>query len=366
MTELITATSPAQLLAVVPALVGLEPTDSLVVVGFRGRRTFAAYRYPLPRPSRTGERDALVAAAVGTACRIPDLDAVALVCYSPRRFGGRAMPDRATAQAAAVAFERAGFRVLDSFVVVADGWGAIDDPDLPAGGRPRAELESGARTPNSDADMRVPARDPQAAARLAGRLRTIERDPERVRDVDPVGVLEELLRGADPRASAADAAALVALLGIPSIRDALLLQCAFGGAAAEESLAADERFRREAAARGLSFDELTAEHLDAGVPSAQTALLLGRSTAPPESERVRLAMRVVGTLVADAPRRYRPPLLTMLGWLAWALGRGSAAGAHLDRALSIDPHAGLARLLQTWIGSGAMPEWVFGTLPRAE
>jgi len=57
----------------------------------------------------------------------------------------------------------------------------------------------------------------------------------------------------------------------------------------------------------------------------------------------------------------------MLSWLYWSLGRGSAAGSFVDRALDIDPAHSMAQLLHTIYGTGMVPEWAYagppGSLP---
>ena len=53
------------------------------------------------------------------------------------------------------------------------------------------------------------------------------------------------------------------------------------------------------------------------------------------------------------------PLLASLGWLSWALGRGSVAGEYVRRAREADPEYGFAELLDTMLGNGMLPEWAF-------
>ena len=55
----------------------------------------------------------------------------------------------------------------------------------------------------------------------------------------------------------------------------------------------------------------------------------------------------------------RPPLLCMLAWLNWALGHGTQAVLHLDEALAIAPTYSMARLLESMMCTGVMPEWAF-------
>ncbi|HWU57763.1 MAG TPA: DUF4192 family protein, partial [Microbacteriaceae bacterium] len=50
MQTIVKTTKPQDLLALVPHLVGFRPSNSLVLVAFRGKRTGGAYRVDLPAP----------------------------------------------------------------------------------------------------------------------------------------------------------------------------------------------------------------------------------------------------------------------------------------------------------------------------
>ena len=79
----------------------------------------------------------------------------------------------------------------------------------------------------------------------------------------------------------------------------------------------------------------------------------------PDPVRIHAGIALLLTLVAQLADKDRPPLLCMLAWLNWALGRGTHAGRHLDEALSIDPSYSMAQLLDTMLGNGMLPEWAF-------
>jgi hypothetical protein len=53
----------------------------------------------------------------------------------------------------------------------------------------------------------------------------------------------------------------------------------------------------------------------------------------------------------------------MLGWLNWALGRGSRARRYVNEARAIDPGYGMAELLDSIASSGMLPEWAFDVPP---
>jgi hypothetical protein len=83
----------------------------------------------------------------------------------------------------------------------------------------------------------------------------------------------------------------------------------------------------------------------------------------PDPDRVERGIEVLRLTAAHLPERHRAPLLTMLAWLHWSLGRGSVAGRLVDAALAIDPGYGLAGLLARMLGAGMLPEWAYRAEP---
>ncbi|WP_188741886.1 DUF4192 family protein [Agromyces bauzanensis] len=397
MTTIIRAEAAHDFLAIVPALTGYTPTRSLVCVAFRGTRSLGVLRYDLPRRAR--DRDAVASAAVGTVCRMAGVDAIVPIVYTEATFARRgAMPERALLELVVARAEEAGFLVRDALCVATDGWGSALDPETPAQGHPldliassHAASDPGCPVPDPAGAAglaTLPQPDPDLAARVAHLLdvcdaddridafggRRRSRELERLLEalgavVDPVELVEALL-GAEPGTSDADAMAwLVHLAGQPAFRDAMMLQFAFGRAIGELALddAVDTNVR--AAENGERVSELVArEHSERGpetVGSLLARLLLGQSTSRPAPERVERAIAVLRHALAHAPEHRRPGPLCMAGWLAWTLGRGSAAGALVDRALEIDPSHTMAGLLAAYLGTGAIPEWAFADGARA-
>ena len=138
------------------------------------------------------------------------------------------------------------------------------------------------------------------------------------------------------------AAALIWMMRIPSVRDSALLVWAFGedpwGSAAEDGpgLLVGGRMTDQAAA----------------------ALLWGEGPRP-DVDRVEAAILLLGYLGASAPRSARVPILTMLAWLHWALGRSSVAGKFVELALAIAPDYSLAEIIGGMLAAGRLPEWAF-------
>lgn len=384
MNTIIRAGSAQEFLALVPTLAGFQPARSLVCVAFEGRRTLGVLRHDLPRRAR--DRSALVSAVVASLCRMPGVDAIAPVVFTEERFADHdGVPERRLVELLCRRAAEAGFGVRDALCRAADGWGSYLDGELPAGGRPLGELD------DASARSAVPAEaiadGPSAAARLPEpderRARAIARELRRIEradagdsifralgdDVDPVELVERLL--APRSASALRRAWFLHLASRPVFRDGMMLQFGFGpivGAAAHDD-AVDLAERAEA--QGESVDVLVrrefARHDSGlGVSEFLSRLMLGRTTLQPDRARLERALDVVRDVVADAPSSHRSGPLCIAAWLCWALGRGSAAGALLDAVLAADPDYSMARLLEEYLGTGALPDWAFARPARFE
>jgi len=399
MTTIIRAAAAHDLLALVPALAGFRPERSIVCVAFRGSRSAGVLRYDLP--ARARDRAPLVSAIIGTLCRMPGVDAVVPVAYTDRTFAAaKGVPERALLGLLVRRAEQAGFAVRDALCRAADGWGSLLDPATPRGGHPLTmidESEATAALPDDrssesapSAAGRLPEREEALAARIAAELAALEdlddleRQLDRLGDLaDPVALVEALVgdalavvgaaadtSGAEERR--ADAAGHPSALGLawflhlaerPPLRDAMMLQFAFGpvvGAAAhEDALQTAERAERA----GETVDELVRREYADGTENAVSELLgrllLGESSMRPDPRRVERALDLARFAAANAPADLRVGALCIAAWLAWSLGRGSAAGALIDLALAASPGHSMASLLATFIGSGALPEWAF-------
>jgi hypothetical protein len=393
MTTIIRAEAAHDFLALLPSLAGYSPERSLLAVAFRGNRTAGVIRHDLPRRAR--DRSAVASLLVAALCRMPGVDAVVAVAYTDDTFARRrGLPERALLQTVVARAEEAGFLVRDALCVAADGWGSLRDPATPVQGHPLALIETSsaashpvcreART-GGVADLAVlPDAEPEVAEAVARTLaalvdddgRAVGFDSRRSRPVerllealgplvDPVEFVEVLLAEAPEHIDADRLAWLVHLAGRPAFRDAMMLQFAFGPVigelALDDSIDANER----AAASGVSIDELVARELAEGAPDGVdgflSRLLLGQTTARPEPRRIERSIAVLRRAIAQAPPAYRPGSLCIAAWLAWSLGRGSAAAGFLDQALAIDGTHSMARLLCTFLGSGAIPEWAFSS-----
>lgn len=62
-------------------------------------------------------------------------------------------------------------------------------------------------------------------------------------------------------------------------------------------------------------------------------------------------------LVPDLPAEQAANALAVVGWIAWARGQGSQAGAHLEEAWRLCPGHGLTSLLLRLVDSGRVSGW---------
>ena len=386
MTTIIRAEQAHDFLALVPTLAGFRPERSIVCVAFRGNRTIGVLRHDLPRRAR--DRAPLVSVIIGTLCRMPGVDAVVPVAYSDGRFAaGRGMPERALLGLLVKEAERAGFTVRDALCRAADAWGSALDRSTPPTGHPLSLIEESPVTqlaPGSgevleapDAAGALPESDRATADAIARALRTFDSDDlveaavtRLGRNADPVELVESLLARVPSHQPIHRLAWFLHLASRPAFRDAMMLQFAFGVVIGE--LAHDDAVESadRAAEHGESMDELVERELAEGrsdvVSELLSRLLLGQSMLRPDRARVEGALTLLLPLIANAPPRHRVGPLCIAAWLSWTLGRGSAAGALIDRALEIEPEHPMANLLATFIGSGALPDWAFaGALPPA-
>src|SRR4051812_5968011 len=321
------ARTAADLLALVPSLVGMAPQRSLVLVVFHGSRTMGALRLDLPAPEAVGD---LAGHAVGTVCRLDGADGVVPVVYADGLFATAIGPARALLDPLGTAARRAGLRVKDALCVAADGYGSLLDPELPVSGQPLEELpEPSGLPPLLDIDAAtaiddVPEEDRRRFVARVRRSATASGRSGRTVDgllsaADPVGALERVLDL--ERADRLPVPVLAALADLPVLRDLVLLQIGWGpvfGAAvlARTVLPADEPLGPEEAA-GLAF--------------------CGGDMPRPDPDRVERAIELLRLTAAHLPEQRRAPLLTMLAWLHWSLGRGSVAGRFVDAARAVDP-----------------------------
>ena len=327
MSGLVKAHSPADFLAAVPQLVGFEPVNSIVLVGFHGKTTRGALRLDLPTKTVAYKR--VVTMALGTICKIPGVDAVAVIICTDENFGDSAQPPFADfAQLMMKRIDHSGFRLQSALCRAADGWTSYLWDGTPAGGYSLSEI---ADSPIVDQlppvlAHEVPTISASARRRVIDEFAGYGQKGAFHPEFDDVPLfVERALEWTDDE-FVESAALLLYLLQSPASRDAAMLHWA----------------------TNLSMgDDLWAfAHRPLGVdPEWDTSmgnLMLGVGPRP-DPVRIHQAIALLRRLVAVAPPFAQPAPLCMLTWLNWALGLGSVAGDHLNAVLAIDPRYGMER-----------------------
>jgi hypothetical protein len=319
------AGSGADLLALVPHLLGFYPDRSLVVLGLGGKRPTVrvAFRYDLPDPS-----DAALAADTAehatSVLRREHLTAAMLVCYGPAALVG---PVLATAMDV---IGGDGVWVVDA--LRAEGgrfWSLLcDDPECcpkegttyDPGSHPLAAAMSKAGLPALP-DRAALARTLRSPAGSAGAIRQATRLAER--RLTDLGTRHWADGGRDPQA-------LTARTGRAAVRRALRSYRTGGSITSRDELAwlavllADLRVRDDAWAR-----------MDPGHAQAHC--------------------RLWTDVVRGAAGEYIPAPASLLAFAAWQSGNGALAAVAVDRALAARPGYSMALLLSDALTAGLPP-----------
>lgn len=354
-------------LGAVPRLAGFVPRDSLVLVPLTGSRAHGVLRVDLPGPS--ADLAQLAATIVGALCRVTGVDRVAVIAYDT---GAAWPPDGPLPREALIerVVDRAhacDLEVTGAYLVCADGWGAYGDRAAP---HPLARI-----APEGDvaADQHAGISLPRAAKtfrrRVAGRLATWERRVEALLAPDAVAEASEArgpaaldvarlpdlwedVLGTEPdRLDAGDAALLALSFATPLLRDALLTQWSTDLAGGRTILAWQLAWRPTSAAARL--------------PRPEGPLRMAGEGPRPDAARLRRGLALARRVAANAPTRAQAGALATCGWLAWALGNGTHAGAYADRARALEPRHGLAGIVASLADGGRLPAWAFA-LPEEE
>jgi hypothetical protein len=240
-----------------------------------------------------------------------------------------------------------------SLCLAADGWASYLDDDIPAGGRPLAELESSHAADDVPEDLRTELGIVDPHAELLPEATDDERedmaaDVEWLRTLmdtqpdDDDEIPRELLPLSDLPRFAEDL-----LDGNPGLEDLALFAFAVQGPPVRDHVMLQ-----------WATDEATGMRLW-GAPGEECAdIMLGHGPRP-DLDRVVRAIESLRTITSLVSGRQRLPLLCMLGWLNWALGRGSLAARYVEAAAAIDPGYGMADVLGMLLNSGRQPEWMF-------
>jgi hypothetical protein len=320
--------SPGDILAVVPHLLGFHPARSLVVVGVgspgSAPRIELAFRYDLPDPPGT----AVTAEIAGHAVAVLDqrrLHTVIGIGYGP----GALVTPMADALAAAV--RERGLR-LHELMRVEDGryWSYIcANPDCcpPDGVRFDVQASPAAAAMTVAGLVAYPDR-----AALAGTLAPVTGPAARA--------MQRATTAARTRA-----AKLVSQGSQGGLDPATTLLAEAGRRTVRDFIASYRGGRPITAAEPVAWLSVTLAHL----PVRDDAW----ARMDPQYRDAHLRMW------SDVVRRARPAYLaapaSLLAFTAWQSGEGALANIALDRALAADPHYSLAHLLRDILDAGVPP-----------
>lgn len=365
MNTVLHATGSAEFLCLVPSLAGFTPRQSIVLLPFQRSRAHGAMRIDLPRVD--ADLDDYVDTAIGLVSRVSGMDAVAVVVYTddlPQHTrDGLILPETVVIEDLLSLAVDSGLHIVDALCVMPCGWASFldEDPEL----HPLDEIPAAPHLPgvaditgDQDAGADLPPADLAEKESVGRALRDLtdvlshDALPQGARE-NPQAISAALLLDDLPLffETALDhpenmppfaSAALLWCLDRPAFRDAAILQWATDLVTGIHALDA----------------QLAFTHHGAAVPQELGRMFIGQGDAP-DPDRLRLALTLVRTIAARAPRDFRPAPLTVGAWLSWALGRSTHAAHYLDEARAIDPEYPMARLLSTLIDAAVLPEWTF-------
>lgn len=342
--ETVRIRTPQSLLRLLPHLVGQEPAPSLVVLPFTAGRSGMPMTLDLP-----GRRDVAVTANTIRAGTL-GADAVVIVACLQTPLHGDPLPLRIELRRVAERLGRWGIATLELLALAPDAWGDYAHPDGARG--PRAELDlledplPGVPVPAPIPG--VPGDEHSAATQaVADWLQQLGPEDLEAAYADPIALLERAVAlstsldapaEGDDEEPARTVALASALVDSPAMRDLAIELAIDGEAAAAATLAAIER------GTPLAIDAAANRFMGAG--------------PAPDPEMVHDRLRRWTAIAAAVPLEARAPLLVIVGFLHFFVGRGRTAGRCAELAMTIDPSLTMAPLLRDIIDARGAPDWV--------
>jgi hypothetical protein len=311
MTTTFLARSPEDVLAVVPIVLGFEPSDSIVLLTFGGLTRFHA-RVDLPPPGDPGALDE-VCAMLLEPCLRHRVPRVLLVLYSDQPRQARAVARRLRRE-----LGRRRIEIVDCLRADGRRWYAVDRrrSDVPATGLP----------------YDAAAHPFRAQAVMAGHV--------------TLGSREELAAqvASDPAAVARVTAELegAAVLGAEDVATLV---------------------RRHTAAGTLLDDaELAGLLLAIRSPPVRDATWIGLSRADAEAH-----VALWCDVVRRAPEELAGDAAAVLGLVCWIAGHGALAWCALDRCVAVMPQHSLGGLVAQLLRAAVSPTaWEAGRATAVE
>lgn len=337
--------TPQSLLRLLPHLVGTPEPPSLIVLPFTEGRSGMPMTLDLPDPGCPG--DAFDGCAIAIDRGAPHADALVLIAVVVAPIGSGSLPLRDELRALAGRLEEGGWHVRELLVLGPDAWGDYTHPDAARG--PLAELDlldnpaSGLERPRAVPPVPERADGPHLAA-VDAHLDTVPTPALHAAMAAPIEALELALDqvqrlgsgggalGVDPARAVALAVLLVQL---PHYRDVAIDVALDGVDRARESVD------------------------DPDGPAAERAAerILGIGPAP-DPERLHDRLDLWSAIAAATPLDHRAPVLVIVGFLHYFLGRARTAVRCADLAQALDPALTMAPLLRQVVDTKLAPDWV--------
>ncbi|WP_343921311.1 DUF4192 family protein [Agrococcus citreus] len=347
--ETVRIRTPQSLLRLLPRLIGPTEAPSLIALPFERGRSGMPMVLDLPHDRSI----AAIARAIRAGSR--GADAVVLVACLEAPIGAAPLPLRSELDRLVDRLASVRLRCLEVLALAPDAWGDYASPEGARG--PLAELDllddPAPGVPALPAIPGVPVFSDVPAARAVERwLDSI--DPVHLEAaVDaPIPALERAVElasrlddgpgplGIDP---AREAALAIALVAHPMLRD-LAIELAIDGV-------------DTAAATLAAIDEHGSL---AGDTAAERFLGCGPE---PDPERLHDRLRRWTAIAEVAPLEARGPLLVIVGFLHFFVGRGRTAGRCAELAMAVDPDLTMAPLLRDIVDAKGAPDWVLHVRP---
>jgi Domain of unknown function (DUF4192) len=338
-TNAIKLTSPQELLAIVPFVLGFHPTNSIMVLCLTDNKLGLTQRLDLPRPENAHD----VASALLPSLITENPDRVILIGYEDDK--GESLP---ALEALTTALQSHSMPIHDRLVVRDGRWRSLDchSPSCcPAEGSPVPEPAdvSGVISefvgqgvsphPNRDSMARQVEAGPQAAA-VAGLIRSKREAGERpaVPRAELFAAWPRILDADGPDITVEDAAMAASSLLDIEIRDALVAWLCLGT---------------------LPLDTLGKEVLSLLADLERGGWVVGTD---PASTGLNSGVpdRLLG-LCAMLPDDVAAPALSVFASFTWWRGDGALTRVALARALRCEPDYRLALLLQQMVDLAIRP-----------
>ncbi|NJC22121.1 hypothetical protein BJ994_001197 [Arthrobacter pigmenti] len=384
----ISVSTPADILSYVPHVLGFQPRESLVFITMAGKRVGATLRLDLPKDSTDpldyaqGVREYLEADSAA--------DGVLMVLYTEQEWAEpEAPPFAALVHCLDLVLDAAGLTLLDGWLISSSSWRDYfcdDAACCPWPGHPLAAITESVLNTELVFQGSSYADSLEAAVGLLGSER--QEDVHRLTcqylaqwvgnwERTSVGhdslvlwdsLIARVLDGGALEAEPEVIAFLLAGLTRGSVRDGVIVLAGAGLDAASD--AADQAGILPAGMPRIALPaecaRLIAEHLATRSPAEPLASEPGGSLFSevflatsefPDWQRLDAAYSIFLGFSAIAEGESRAALLSILGWLEWARGRGSRAHRFLQEALDETPAYTLAELLLQLVGSGSLAPW---------